>query len=202
MYDFDPDRFSGRAGLFPLPSVVLVPFDFKAFHLFEPRYRALLKDALAGEGLIAMPMLKPGWDADYEGRPPVHEICGLGCIKHHRAYPDGRGDVLVACVARARILRECGGQPYRVAEIELLDDIYPEGDDLLVEMDRLLDRVSAGRERCHDTMTAGMAADLVLSQLPLEPMLKQSVMEELHVGKRIAALHCILNRMDAPPDRN
>jgi Lon protease-like protein len=197
MYHFDPDRFSGRVGLFPLPTVVLVPYEHKAFHLFEPRYRALLRDALQGEGLIAVPMLKPGWESDYEGRPPVHEVCGVGLIKHHRPYPDGRGDILLAGVARARIVRESSELAYRTATVEILEDVYPEGDDLHVERERLLDRVCAEKERCHEDISAGMAADLVLAQLPIEPAERQRVLEELDVGRRIAAIHCILDRLDA-----
>ena len=58
--------------LFPLPNVVLFPNVFLPLHIFEPRYREMVADALASDRMIGMVLLRPGWEHDYEGRPPVY----------------------------------------------------------------------------------------------------------------------------------
>ena len=68
---FDADTFSGVARLFPLPNLVLYPHVMQPLHIFEDRYREMLEDALAGDRLIAMALLEPGWETDYESRPPI-----------------------------------------------------------------------------------------------------------------------------------
>ena len=66
--------------IFPLPNAVLFPNVFMPLHIFEPRYRAMVSDALAGDRIIGMVLLKPGFEADYEGRPPVYPIGCAGVI--------------------------------------------------------------------------------------------------------------------------
>ena len=53
--------FAGTARLFPLPNLVLFPHVMQPLHIFEPRYRQMTADALAGDRLIAVVLLKPGW---------------------------------------------------------------------------------------------------------------------------------------------
>jgi len=64
--------FSDLLPLFPLPNVVLFPGVFLPLHIFEPRYKEMVADALAGDRIIGMALLRPGWEADYEGRPPIY----------------------------------------------------------------------------------------------------------------------------------
>ena len=75
---FAPQEFSGKVRLFPLPNLVLFPHVMQPLHIFEPRYRFLLEDALATDRLIAMALLAPGWENDYEGRPPLYPMACLG----------------------------------------------------------------------------------------------------------------------------
>jgi Lon protease-like protein len=195
MFDFDANRFSGEVPLFPLPAVVLVPSNLQSFHLFEARYRAMLQDVMASEGFLAVPLLRAGWESDYEGRPPVHEICGLGCIRHCVRHDDGRGDILLASVARVRILRELAGKPYRIARVEVLDDVYPaDGSDLSEARDRLLERLCLPETMRQ--LPAGQVADLVLGQMQLEPLEKQEIFEELSVAARLQRLHVVIDRID------
>ena len=76
--------------LFPLPNVVLFPSVFLPLHIFEPRYREMVADALASDRMIGMVLLRPGWERDYEGRPPVYPIGCTGVITHVERQPDGR----------------------------------------------------------------------------------------------------------------
>ena len=92
--EFNADTFSGVARLFPLPNLVLYPHVMQPLHIFEERYREMLEDALAGDKLIAMAVLEPGWETDYESRPPIAKYACLGkVVAHHRhAEPPRRGE--------------------------------------------------------------------------------------------------------------
>jgi Lon protease-like protein len=74
--------------IFPLPDVTLLPNSTQPFHIFEPRYRAMVADALAGDSVIGMVVLQPGHEADYRGRPPVYAIGCAGVIVTAERLPD------------------------------------------------------------------------------------------------------------------
>ena len=67
--------------LFPLPSVVLFPNVFLPLHIFEARYRQMVTEALAGDRLIGMTLLKPGFEAHYDEQPPVYAVGCSGLIR-------------------------------------------------------------------------------------------------------------------------
>ncbi len=81
--------------IFPLPNVVLFPNVFLPLHIFEPRYRAMVADALAGDRIIGMVLLRPGYEASYDGRPPVYPIGCAGVITHSEPLPDGRFNIVL-----------------------------------------------------------------------------------------------------------
>ncbi|MEX0979385.1 MAG: LON peptidase substrate-binding domain-containing protein, partial [Pirellulales bacterium] len=85
---FQAEQFSGKARLFPLPNLVLFPHVIQPLHVFEPRYVAMFKDAMEDDRLIAMSLLEPGWEGDYEGRPPVAPVACLGRIITWQAQGD------------------------------------------------------------------------------------------------------------------
>lgn len=116
------EGFSGRLPLFPLPNVTLFPHGLLPLHVFEPRYRALTEAALQGERLIGMAVLRPGWEADYQGNPPVHEIVGLGRVVKDERLADGRFNLLLVGLARARVVEEIQSSPFRVARVEPLEE--------------------------------------------------------------------------------
>src|SRR5206468_2475373 len=106
--------------LFPLPNVVLFPNVFLPLHIFEARYREMVADAIAGDRLIGMVLLRPGWDQDYEGRPPVYPIGCSGLITHVEQLADGRYNIVLRGVERFRIIAEDHTRSYRRASIERL----------------------------------------------------------------------------------
>jgi Lon protease-like protein len=108
--------------LFPLPDVVLFPQVALPLHVFEPRYRKMVADALEGQRTIGMTLLRPGWERDYYGRPPVYERGCVGVIEHHEALADGRSNIVLRGLSRFRIVSEHGGEPYRLASIEVLGE--------------------------------------------------------------------------------
>ena len=80
--------------LFPL-GAVLFPGGRMALRIFEPRYVQMLEDALAGDQLIAMALLQPGWESDYEGRPPIFQVTCLGRVVTHARLASGHYNILL-----------------------------------------------------------------------------------------------------------
>jgi len=106
--------------LFPLPNVVLFPNVFLPLHIFEPRYRQMVADALATDRLIGMVLLRPGWERQYEQQPPIYSVGCSGVITHAEQLADGRYNIVLRGVERFRILEEDRALSYRRAEIEAL----------------------------------------------------------------------------------
>src|SRR6187455_301716 len=101
--------------IFPLPNVVLFPNVFLPLHIFEPRYRAMLGDALEGDRIIGMTLLMPGYEADYQGRP------------------DGRSNVVLRGIEKFRILEEDASREYRLARVEPLPEATSDSDKVLLK---------------------------------------------------------------------
>jgi hypothetical protein len=108
--------------LFPLPNVVLFPDALLPLHIFEPRYRAMIADALEGDRRLGMVLLQPGWEPDYEGRPPIFPIGCSGVIVHSAKLDDGRYNIVLRGLDRFRVVREDHAGPYRRAEIDAMPD--------------------------------------------------------------------------------
>lgn len=106
-----------RLPLFPLPGVVLLPGTLLPLHIFEPRYSAMVADALAGDRLIGMAMLKPGWESAGEP-PPIYDVGGAGEIVESEDLEDGRFNIVLEGRFRYRILDEAAPAPYRLARVE------------------------------------------------------------------------------------
>jgi len=124
---FSAESFKGIARLFPLPNVVVFPHVMQPLHIFEPRYCALLEEALATDGLIAMAILAPGWEKNYEDRPRIRSVAGLCKIATHHRMSDGTYNVLLLGVKRIAIVREWPpAKLFREAEVRLCHDDYSE----------------------------------------------------------------------------
>lgn len=123
--DFEmPTDFSGVARLFPLPNLVLYPGVVQALHIFEPRYREMIADALAGDQLISMSLLLENEsalsDPGEESEPPICQTICISKIVASKELPDGRFNLLIVGVKRAKILRELdAGKPYRLSLIHI-----------------------------------------------------------------------------------
>ena len=117
--------------VFPLPGVVLFPHAELALHIFELRYRTMVRDALSGERVIAMATLEPGWELDYQGSPSFHAV---GCIARFEEVvwlPNDRYDLRVRGSDRVRFGRVAREFPYRACEVELDPEApYSEDDPL------------------------------------------------------------------------
>jgi Lon protease-like protein len=107
-----------RLSLFPLPGAILFPGLHLPLHVFEPRYRALVGDALARDRRIAM--IQPqraGEDA------PLYDVGCVGKIEEVEALDDGRYNIVLSGEARFRVLRELDvATPFRQVEAELIGE--------------------------------------------------------------------------------
>jgi Lon protease-like protein len=108
--------------IFPLQDVMLFPNVPRPLHIFEPRYRAMVADALKGDRIIGMVLLRPGWETDYEGRPPVYAIGCAGVITESNELSDGRYIIVLQGLVKFRIQSEDQSRPYRLARVEALPE--------------------------------------------------------------------------------
>jgi uncharacterized protein len=191
-----------RVGLFPLPNVVLFPSQLLALHVFEPRYRRLIRDVISQRLPLAVPRLRPGFDATYYGAPPVFETCGVGEVREYTELPDGCYNIVVHGLGRVRLLEEVRSQPYRVARMEaprapVVDGVV--ADTLRTELIRQLRRAGPHLPSPAQSLEArlsadlGTSADIVAGALIEDPDLRQQLLEELDPRRRcswlIAHLH-------------
>ncbi|MFQ5668961.1 MAG: LON peptidase substrate-binding domain-containing protein [Acidobacteriota bacterium] len=112
--------------VFPLPSVVFFPGTVVPLHVFEPRYRLMVRDARAGSGFIALALLKPGWEPEYYGSPEVHSIGCAGRLLEVVDLPAGRFNIKLTGICRVRFLSFESESPYRVARVHALHERIPD----------------------------------------------------------------------------
>lgn len=187
--------------VFPLPNVVLFPSTELPLHVFEPRYRAMMEDCISrGPRAMAVAQLAPGWESDYEGRPPIHDIAGAGRIVAWRRRPDGRFDLVLHGVCRVRLEElPAEGLPYRRARATPLVDRIPHReavDALVPEVLATASAVAAIVRRRHprfelgvDAQTPpGVLADRIADRLVADPMRRQALLEQADVKVRLALL--------------
>ena len=189
-----------RLKVFPLPGVVVLPGTPAPFLVFEPRYRQLVADALAGDAFLAVPTLASDEGASQD-RAPVHPIAGAGLIESHEDLPDGRFQIVLRGVARVRLAEELdNGKPYREFRAELLEDVYPPAgsaaleaqvralESLVLQLSDVLPPESGAPQlaeyaaRC---ATPSALADLVAAAVVSEPGQRLAVIEQLDVKKRL-----------------
>jgi Lon protease-like protein len=117
-----PSVLPAEIPLFPLPEVVLFPNVMRPLVIYEPRYREMVADALKGQRIIGMVRLRPGFEKDYEGRPPVYGVGCAGAIEQYELLPDGRYVILLRGLTTFRILSEDQRKPYRLARVETIPE--------------------------------------------------------------------------------
>ena len=116
------DNFSGIVPIFPLSTVVFFPNTLLPLHIFEERYRDMLSNALNSERIIAMALLKPGWEENYYGSPEIYEVAGMGRIVSSETFSDGRSNIVLYGLKRIKIVEFIEERPYRTAKIEVLEN--------------------------------------------------------------------------------
>jgi uncharacterized protein len=173
--------------IFPLPNVVLFPNVFLPLHIFEARYRQMVGDALAGDRLIGMVLLRPGYEAEYDRAPAIYEVGCVGLITHVERLTDGRYNIVLRGLERFRIVGEENRSSnilYRRALIAPLAESDSAPDSVLKaerrKLEALLAPLFSGTLAGRGLPPAMPDEDLVnaLSQyLELDPLEKQALLE-------------------------
>ncbi len=182
--------------IFPLPNVVLFPSALLPLHIFEPRYRAMVADALDSERLIGMVMLRPGWEASYEHAPDVYPVGCAGFITHAERLADGRFNIMLRGLEKFRIMGERPGrqgmEQYRIARIESIKEGRPEPSPAIQDARHRLEKLIARtlHKNEHDFIPKDVPdADLVHAIAQhLEPLEKQALLERNSLLERCEAL--------------
>ena len=154
--------------LFPLGHPALFPSMAQPFQIFEPRYRVMTADVLAGEGLIAMATLKPGWEPNYATKTvEIEPIVCVGKVAAHEKLDDGRYLLMLRGLCRAEILEEVPtDEPYRLGRLKELKKVIPNVSKFCREK-RRKDLMEALSQLCPQTEHRPALAPLLASDICL-----------------------------------
>jgi Lon protease-like protein len=186
-----------RLPLFPLGGAILFPRSHLPLHIFEPRYRQMIEDAVAGGGLIGMIQPKAAPD-DGLGNPELYRVGCIGEIVGLEELGDGRFNVVLQGTTRFRLIAEADvGTPYRQADVVPGDDAASEPDALpsvlraAVEQEARLLGDAMGLtvdweavERLDDEMLVNAIAQVA----PFDGGAKQALLEEEGLSARAELL--------------
>ena len=204
--------------LFPLPNVVLFPHAELSLHVFELRYRTMVRDALSAGRILALALLMPGWERDYHGSPEYHPLGCLARFEEVEWLPNDCYNLRVVGLSRVRFGRVSKEYPYRAANVTMLpDDPYTE-DDPFIQIERrvliaTLERIAEAAAVESGTPGARLVADgATYAQLvnSLCTLLDLAPYEKLHLleidslidrGRRVMELADARLRQRAVPPR-
>jgi Lon protease-like protein len=210
---FDPcfQELPGEIPVFPLAGVLLLPGGRLPLNIFEPRYLAMVRDAIAGHRLIGMvqPVEDPGEGLE---SPPPHKgsapLYGVGCAGRISAFSeteDGRMLVTLSGLARFRVLEELepkeGYRRCRVDWSDWPDDLGPEDEATgRIDRDRLLTALrgyfantglSGDWEAIEETPDERLVTSLAMI-CPFEPSEKQALLEAPDLSERARTMTAIM----------
>ena len=194
-----------RFPIFPLPSVILVPGILVPLHIFEPRYRQMVADAVVAGGAFAMAMPVPGEEGDDPRVPRIHPIVGLGRIIQHKVNPDGTSNIVLAGAAKMRVVREIpSSRLYRTVEALPVVDVVPDPDDevaavaLTHELLDVLSRIPEiddGDRAGLLALPPGAAIDIIIARLPIAAAEQHRMHADSTVARRVASVRRVLSRL-------
>ncbi len=187
------DNFSGTIPLFPLSSVVLFPHTLLPLHIFEPRYKQMFNDVINAEKIIGMVLLKPGWQSNYYGNPDIYQVVGMGGIVRSETLEDGKINIVLYGLSRVKITEIIKDTPYRVARVDIIDNIRDDSEEsyrerieeLIIRWNFFLDdkgrshKINVNTKLPLDSLTDALAT-LIYSNV----FDRQKFLEEHNVRKR------------------
>ena len=137
-----------RLPIFPLPGIALLPGALLPLHVFEPRYRRLVRDCSRGAGVLGLACIPNGEEgiSDPLRKPRVLPVLGAGVLARIERLPDGRSNIVVRGVLRAHIESEHEAlEPYRIVDATALSDELSEGGLGIAIIQALADELEIGR---------------------------------------------------------
>jgi len=180
--------------LFPLPEVVLFPNTDRPLLIYEPRYREMVADALKGDRTIGMVRLRPGFEKDYDGRPPIDAVGCAGVIQESEQLPDGRYIILLRGLTTFRVLSEDQRKPYRLARVEIIPELLKDEDRAPLSAVRerlaalLVTVLPAGAELPDPALDDAEFVNLVAQALKMAESDRQALLERASVLSRARSL--------------
>jgi hypothetical protein len=182
--------------IFPLPNVVLFPHMLLPLHVFEPRYREMVRDAARGARLIGMALLRDGWARDYHGRPPVFPVGTVGEMVHLEELPDGRSNIMLRGLRVYTIREEVDrGTAYRQVKVtwnETSTQPLPAGvrDAIGGLARRCLERQggTVGKQLLEDTVDDEVFVNFFAQHLDVAPLEKQALLQATTLAERAKRL--------------
>ena len=192
--------------IFPLPDATLFPNASHSFYIFEPRYRTMVADALKGDRIIGMVMLQPGYEANYEGRPPIFPIGCAGLITDYEELPGGQFNIVLGGLVKFRVTGEDDSRPYRLARVVAVPEVLDAKETLALGKERqrleslllaLFDRL--GIEQPPAGVPDEQVVDELAQYLPMDPLGRQRLLERDDALSRFIALIDLLGRMIKVP---
>jgi|SRR5688572_8012805 len=165
--------------IFPLDDLMVFPNILRPLHVFEPRYRAMVAAALKGDRVIGMIQLRPGYEANYEGRPPVFAMGCAGVITDFEQLPDGRYNIVLRGLVKFRILSEDASLPYRVARVEAILE-EPDNQEraaLGKQRERLIALLPSGSERPPPAVPDEDVINTLAQYASIGPLQRQELIE-------------------------
>lgn len=185
-----------RLPIFPLPGAVLLPHALVPLHVFEPRYRKMTSDCEGGLRTLALAHI-PDERAAGERPPRVLPVVGVGVLARVDRLPDGRFDIVLRGVARARIEEELpAAEPYRRVRARLLEPLAPAPRAamladalrhlvLALSATRRTEEMQALAQLAARAQGPGDLADVVAGALLATPRERQAVLDAVELEARL-----------------
>jgi Lon protease-like protein len=178
-----------RLPVFPLPRVVFFPGTVLPLHVFEPRYRALVRHAASGDRVFAVSLLREGWEEDYEGSPAFHRVATAGRVDGLRKLSDGRFLLRLVGFARVSLGETLQERPFRIVRADGLPETPVDEESveiaearrvLLAAHGSLVRLLSGQSEGFHlnESIPFEQVLNQVCASLPVEPGIRQALLEE------------------------
>ena len=190
--------------IFPLEVTMLFPGVSRPLHIFEPRYRAMVADALKGDRIIGMTTLKPGYEANYEGRPPIYDIGCAGVITDVEELPGGRFNIVLRGIVKFRVTGEDDRRAYRLARVDAIPEVLDDSEKAALRK---------ARERLETLITEGSDSkvppgtgdeelvNMVAQYFPLSLAERQGLLELRNALLRVKALIELIEAKKTKPQR-
>ncbi len=180
-----------------LPNIAFFPQALLPLHIFEQRYRHMLRDVLATNRLFAVAGLDQRQLSDDANAEPAHRIAGIGMVRACQKNDDGTSNLLLQGLARVEIAGIISDAPYRRIRIRALSSEpgapTSENERLRAELARLITlklklEASGARELAAFLKTVAdpeTFVDIAAFNLCENPALKQKLLATLDVHRRL-----------------
>ena len=185
------DKLPPVIPIFPLEVTMLFPGVSRPLYIFEPRYRAMVADALKGDRIIGMTTLKPGYEANYGGRPPVYEVGCAGVITDVEELSGGRFNIVLRGLVKFRVTGEDDSRPYRLARVDAMPEVPDDAEKaaLRTQRQRLEALVTKGSDsKVPPEMPDEELINMLAQYVPLDLAERQALLELKSVLLRSQAL--------------